>query len=88
MLTLHGKAYHRIFDVNAWYSGTTVQNCSRVYIFDGELNSQAQDLSLNSAIVVNLRNHLIRRNSWYRTFGSAVDEVFNSPPLPRDAAPA
>ena len=88
MPTLDGKAYHRIFDLYTSYSGTTVQNCSRFYIFDGELNSQAQDLSLNSAIVVNLRNRLICRNSWCRTFPSAVDEVLNSLPLPHDAAPA
>ena len=37
MLTLHGEAYHRIFDLQQQYRDMNVSNSSKFYIFDREV---------------------------------------------------
>lgn len=48
MLTMHGRAYHRIFDLQQHYAGMNVANSSRYYIYDSEFNSQYQALHVNN----------------------------------------
>lgn len=42
MLTMHGRAYHRIFDLQQHYAGMNVSNSSRYYIYDSEFHLQSQ----------------------------------------------
>ena len=56
MLTLHGKAYHRIFDLQLQYEDMNVSNSSRFYIFDSEFAEKCssrncmQTLPIQSAL--------------------------------------
>ena len=50
MLTLHGKAYHRIFDLQEKYETTNVSNSARFYIYDSEFVDQAQHLGIDLGI--------------------------------------
>ena len=71
MLTLHGKAYHRIFDLQQQY----VSNSSRFYIFDSEFAERCSSRKLNADIADTLRNHIHENVRWAQDYRSAVDSV-------------
>ena len=58
MLTLHGKAYHRIFDLQEKYQTMNIFNRSRFYIYDSEFVDKAQHLGIDLGIDKILRNHV------------------------------
>ena len=80
MLTLHGKAYHRIFDLQRQYEDMNVSNSSRIYIFDSEFAKKCS-LKLNADIADTLRTHIHENVQWTQDYHSAVDSVWNSPNL-------
>lgn len=79
MLTLHGKAYHRIFDLQEQYAQYSVSNSSRFYIYDSEFAAHASTLKLNSETASILRTHINTNVKWAREYRSAVDEILNLP---------
>lgn len=78
MLTLHGKAYHRIFDLQAQYQSLSVNNSSRFYIYDSEFMSQSNSLRVNAGISTALRNYIHHNIPWAQQYRAAVDEIINS----------
>ena len=80
MLTLHGKAYHRIFDLQQQYEDMNVSNSSRIYIFDSEFAKKCS-LNLNADIAYTVRTHVHENVQWAQDYRSAVDSVLNSPNL-------
>ena len=80
MLTLHGKAYHRIFDLQQQYEDINVSNSSRINIFDSEF-AKTCTLKLNADIADTLRTHIHENVQWAQDYHSAVDSVLNSPNL-------
>lgn len=50
MLCLHGKAYHRIFDLQEIYENYKVSNSARFYIYDSEFAEKASSLRVNLQI--------------------------------------
>ena len=83
MLTLHGKAYHRIFDLQQQYEDMNVSNSSRFYIFDSEFAEKCSSRKLNADIADTLRTHIHENVRWAQDCRSAVDSVSNSPNLKR-----
>lgn len=79
MLTLHGKAYHRIFDLQQQYRDMNVSNSSRFYIFDNEFAQNCASRTLNADVANILRTHIRTNVRWAREYRSAVDSVLNSP---------
>ena len=77
MLTLRGKAYHRIFDLQQQYEDMNVSNSSRIYIFDSEFAKKCS-LQLNADIADTLRTHIDENVQWAQDYHSAVDLVLNS----------
>jgi OTU-like cysteine protease len=77
MLTMHGKAYHRIFDAHAVYEGMRVPitNHARLYMHDGGLMSEADNLELNASHVRTVQQALAMHNSWVRTYKHAILDV-------------
>lgn len=73
MLTLHGKAYHRIFDLQEKYETMNVYNSARFYIYDSEFVDQAQHLGIDLGIAETLRTHVHENISWARQYRAAVD---------------
>ena len=80
MLALHGKAYHRIFDLQQQYDDMNYSNSSRIYIFDSEFAKKCS-LKLNADIADTLRTHIHENVQWAQDYHSAVDSVLNSPNL-------
>ena len=80
MLTLHGKAYHRIFDLQLQYEDMNVSNSSRFYIFDSEFAEKCSRI-LNADIAGTLRTHIHENVRWAQDYRSSVDSVLNSPKL-------
>eukprot|EP00904_Undaria_pinnatifida_P008881 jgi/Undpi1/5122/HiC_scaffold_19.g08474.m1 len=78
MLTLHGKAYHRIFDLQEKYETMTVNNSSRFYIYDSEFVDKAQQLGIDLGVAETLRTHVRENISWARQFRAAVDDIIHS----------
>ena len=78
MLTLHGRAYHRIFDLQQQYEDMNVSNSSRIYIFDSEF-AETCSRKLNTDIVDTLRTHIHDIVRLAQDHRSAVDSVLNSP---------
>lgn len=80
MLTMHGRAYHRIFDLQERYKMlTTVNNNARFYIYDAEFANITQQQQLDRDIANRLRTHIHSNVPWARQYRSAVDEVINTP---------
>lgn len=75
MLTMHGRAYHRIFDLQQRYPDMVVNNTSRYYIYDSEFNSQSRQLHVNTNTAALLRSHFHQNLPWARQYRSAVDDV-------------
>ena len=80
MLTLHGKAYHRIFDLQQQYEDMNVSNSNRIYIFDSEFAKKCS-LKLNADIADTPRTHIHENVQWAQDYHSAVDSVLRSPNL-------
>ena len=80
MLTLHGKAYHRIFDLQQQYEDMNVSSSSRIYIFDSEFAKKCS-LKLNADIADTPRTHIHENVQWAQDYHSAADSVLNSPNL-------
>lgn len=78
MLTMHGRAYHRIFDLQQHYAGMNVANSSRYYIYDSEFNLQSRALHVNSNTAASLRSYFHNNLPWVVQYKSAVDEVLRS----------
>ena len=78
MLTLHGKAYHRIFDSQEQYENMKVHNSARFYIYDSELVDQAERVGVDLSLAETFRNHVYENISWARQYRAAVDNVINS----------
>ena len=78
MLTMHGRAYHRIFDLQEHYEGMTVANSSRFYIHDSDFNLQSRALHVNSNTAASLRSYFHNHLPWVVQYKSAVDEVLRS----------
>jgi len=72
MLTLHGRAYHRMFDLQQHYTDMNVSNSSRFYIYDSDFNSQAASLKLDTQIAHTLRKHVNSNIPWAQQYRSAV----------------
>ena len=81
MLILHGKAYHRTFDLQQQYEDLNVSNRSRFYIFDCEFADKCSSRKLNANIADTLRTHINENVRWAQDYRSAVDSVLNSPNL-------
>ena len=77
MLTLHGKAYHRIFDLQLQYKDMNVSNSSRFYMFDSEFAKKCSSRKLNADIADTLRTHIHENVQWAQGYRSAVDSVLN-----------
>ena len=77
MLTLHGKAYHRIFDLQEQYADYNVSNSARFYIYDSEFADKASSLHLNMQTANVLRSHVNTNIKWAQQYRSAVDDVIN-----------
>lgn len=77
MLTLHCKAYHRIFDLQEKYETMHVYNSSRFYIYDSEFVDQAQHLGIDLGIAETLRSHVHENVSWARQYRAAIDDIIN-----------
>ena len=75
MLTLHGKAYHRIFDLQLQYEDMNVSNSSRFHIFDSEFAEKSFSRKLNADIADKLRTHTHENVRWAQDYRSAVDSV-------------
>lgn len=86
MLTLHGRAYHRIFDLQQQYTGMTVTNTSRFYIYDSEFNSQSQALNVNQTTASVLRSYFHENLPWAVQYKSAVDQVLRDTSVPAEPA--
>ena len=78
MLTLHGKAYHRIFDLQEKYQNQNVNNSARFYIFDSEFAQTTSSQHLDSRIAGTLRSHVNSEIRWAREYRSAVDTILNT----------
>lgn len=78
MLTLHGKAYHRIYDLQEKYEHYTVSNSARFYIYDSEFADHASSLKLDMRIATTLRSHVHTNIRWAQEYKSAVDDIINS----------
>ena len=78
MLTLRGKAYHRIFDLQEKFHTMNISNSSRFYIYDSDFVDQAQHLGIDLGIAEILRNHVQENISWTQQYRAAVDEIINS----------
>lgn len=78
MSTLHGKAYHEIFDLQEQYPMMSVTNNSRFYIYDSDFTNQANSLRINPRISATLRSYVQNNIPWARQYKAAVDEVINS----------
>ena len=76
MLALHGKAYHRIFDLQQQYDDMNYSNSSRIYIFDSEFAKKCS-LKLNADIADTLRTHIHENVQWAQDYHSAVDSVLS-----------
>ena len=74
MLTLHGKAYHRIFDLQLQYEDMNVSN-SRFYMFDSEFAEKCSSRKLNADIAYTLRTPIHENVRWAQDYRSAVDSV-------------
>ena len=72
MLTLHGKTYHRIFDLQQQYEDMNVSNSSRFYVFDSEFAEKCCR-KLNADIADTLRSHIHDNVRWAQDYRSAVD---------------
>ena len=79
MLTMHGKAYHRIFDLQEQYENLTVGNTARLYIYDSDFTQQSQSTRMNHNIATSLRNYITGNIPWAHQYKAAVDTVINSP---------
>ena len=75
MLTLHGKAYHRIFDLQLQYEDMNISNNSRFYIFDKEFAERCSSRTLNADIADTLRTYIHENVRWAQDYRSAVDSV-------------
>lgn len=64
MLTMHGRAYHRIFDLQERYSDTMISNNSRFYVYDSEFTSRLETLRFNDATAQTLRQHVHENIPW------------------------
>ena len=69
MLTMHGKAYHRIFDLQQQYSDITVVNTARFYIYNSEFNTPSRALHINHNTASSLRIVLHIPNKIYHGLG-------------------
>ena len=78
MLTLHGKAYHRIFDLQEQYTDFNVNNSARFYIYDSEFVANASSLELNIQFCNILRSHINTNIRWAQDYRSAVDDILNT----------
>lgn len=79
MLTLHGRAYHRIFDLQEQYTDMNVTNNARFYIYDSEFNSQSASQHLDSQISNTLRQHVNTNIPWATQYRSAVSIINQTP---------
>ena len=77
MLTLHGRAYHRIFDLQQDHS--KICHNARLYIYDSEFINTAEHLQVNRETASTLRRHIQTKMKWAQEYKSAVDNVINSP---------
>ena len=78
MLTLHGRAYHRLFDPFEQYvdENIAVTNLARLYLFDnGHVDHARQDGKLNLTFVNSIKTALLQHNKWVHTYLAVVDEV-------------
>lgn len=87
MLCLHGKAYHRIFDLQQQYQDMAVSNSSRFYIYDSEFVENCSSQNLDQDIANVLRTHMYTNVKWAQEYRSAVDLIqnndsLNNPQLP------
>ena len=67
MLTLHGKAYHRVFDLQQQYEDMNVSSSSRIYIFDSEFAKKCS-LKLNADIADTHRTHIHENVQWAQDY--------------------
>ena len=77
MLTLHGRAYHRIFDLQQDHS--KVCHNARPYIYDSEFIVTAENLQVNIETASTLRHHIQTKVKWAQEYKPALDNVINSP---------
>lgn len=79
MLTLHGKAYHRIFGLQEEYENLPVGNTARLYIYDSDFVHQSQSAGIDHNTATRLRTYIERNIPWAHQHKAAVDNVINSP---------
>ena len=80
MFTLHGKTYHRIFDLQQQYEDMNVSNSSRFSTFDIEFAEKCSR-KMNADIADTLRTHIHENVRWAQDYRSAVDLVLIVPIL-------
>ena len=80
MLCLHGKVYHRIFDLQQQHGNMNVSNSGRFYIYASEFAEKCSSLNLDE-IANTLRTHIHEIVQWAQDYRSAVDSVLNTPDL-------
>ncbi|CAM9746325.1 unnamed protein product [Phaeothamnion confervicola] len=81
MLTMSGRAYHRIFDPNATYhEQVDIRNHSRLYMYGGHREEAMKNQQLIPIYVASLSDHLYRDNSWIRSYRCVIHDVFANHP--------
>ena len=82
MLTLHGRAYHRIFDPLASYEdeNVAVRNLARLYLSDygGHVAEAHNDDKLDTNFVHEIRRALLQHNTWAHTYLAVVDQIHSA----------
>ena len=64
ILTMHGRAYHRMFDLQQQYSDVTVAKTVRFHIYDSEFHTQSRALRINHNTASSLRTYFQQNIPW------------------------
>lgn len=88
MLTMHGKAYHRIFDLQEQYNDMNVNNPTRMYIYDADFANQTTNARVDTATANSLRQYIQSNIPWASQYHSAVDDIINGSSVPYSSGPA
>ncbi|CAN0041699.1 unnamed protein product, partial [Laminaria digitata] len=79
MLTMHGRAYHRIFDLEETYDMMSVTNTARLYIYDSDFANQFRASNVDEGTATIIRDYIQTNIPWAGQYRAAVDEVIASP---------
>lgn len=78
MLTMHGKAYRRIFDLHNEYEDMIVANTACLYIYYSDFTQQSQSTGMNHNTATFLRTCTLRNIPWAQQYKYAINDVINS----------